>query len=87
MPNENSKQLHSRGVAKISRDLTTGNFDEHLREIDAAITAVTLNLAVTPLTKEISDLADNTTKKVDVINLNRKGTEDETVMGLNGGLT
>lgn len=84
---ENSEQLHPLGAAKISCKLTTANFNEQLREIDAAITAVTPNLTISPLTEAISNFADNTTKKVDFINSNKEGIEDEMAMGLNGGLT
>lgn len=44
-------------------------------------------MAATPLTEAISNIADNTTKKVEFINTNRKGTKDDMVMGLDVGLT
>lgn len=73
--------------AKISRNMNPANFDKQLRETDAAITSVTSNLAVSLVTDSISDIADNTTKKVEYLYSNRKGTEVEKVTGPAVGLT
>ena len=59
--------------AKISRNMNPANFDKQLRETDAAITSVTSNLVVSPVTDSISDIVDNTTKKVEYLYSNRKG--------------
>ena len=63
------------------------NFEEQLREIDTAILPITLNQANPPFTDSFSDIADNTTKKVDDLNLKRMGTEVDKVMGPAVGLT
>ena len=72
---------------KISRNMNPTNFDEQLRETDAAIIRVTSNLAVSPVTDSISNIADNTTKKVEYLYSNRKGTEVEKVTSPAVGLT
>nr|POE57421.1 hypothetical protein CFP56_06021 [Quercus suber] len=81
------EQIRPREGAEISRNLTTANFEEQLRVIDAAILAVTPNLENPPFTDSFSDVADNTTKKVDDLNLKRMGTEEDNLTGLAAKLT
>ena len=72
--------------AKISRDLNPVNFEEHLREINAAISIGISNLAVPPLTNLVSDSVDNMAMMEDFLNSKRKGTKDK-VLGSTVGLT
>lgn len=75
--------LRPREGAKISRHRNPLNFEEQLREIDAAITTGIPNLATLPLTDSISDIA---TKKVNFLNF-KKNTEEDKVAGPTVGLT
>lgn len=79
--------LRPREGAEISSHRNPANFEEQLREIDATITVGIPNLATPPLTDSISDIADNTTKKVDFLNFKKKNTEEDKVAGPTVGLT
>ena len=86
-PNTKSiEQQCPRVGAKISCDLNLMNFEEHLREIDAAISIGISNLAVPPLTNSVSDSTNNMAKMEDFFNSKRKGTKDK-VLGSAIGLT
>lgn len=63
-----TEQQRPRVGAKISHNLNPVNFKEHLREIDAAISAGIPNLAILPSTDSILDFMDNMTKMADFLN-------------------
>ena len=65
-----TEQQCPRVGAKISRNLNPVNFEEHFREIDAAISVGISNLAVPPLTNLVSDSADNMARMEEPIEFN-----------------
>nr|POE64274.1 hypothetical protein CFP56_36921 [Quercus suber]POE64276.1 hypothetical protein CFP56_36923 [Quercus suber] len=78
---------YSREKVQISCNLNPANFEEHLREIDVAITGVVPNLVTSPLKDPILDIEDGTTKKMGFLISNNKVTMLEKLVGPEDGLT